>query len=436
LYGTTNGLPLTLQGSDDDGTIANSKVGTEGRTMNYDEIFADFVASVKAEGRYRVFANLERVAGQFPFARNHGPGSDRVVVWCSNDYLGQAQNPVVLKALAESALAMGAGSGGTRNISGTHCLHLALERELAQLHRKEAALLFTSGYVSNSATLSTLAKLLPGCVILSDAQNHASMIDGIRQSGREKRIFGHNDLVHLEELLWSIEPDRPKLIAFESVYSMSGDVAPIAAICDLAEKYRAMTYLDEVHAVGLYGARGGGISEREGLADRLTVIQGTLAKAFGCMGGYIAGSAALVDAVRSAAAGFIFTTSLPPAIVGAALASLRYVSNHNELRQRLKERAGHLKGLLRAAGIPIMPSATHIVPVLVGSPIRAKQISDLLLDERGIYVQPVNYPTVPRGTERLRLTPSPAHDDALMQALVSAMVEAWRRTDGDMARVA
>jgi len=404
--------------------------------MDYDQIFADFVGSVKAEGRYRVFANLERLAGAFPYARNHGPGPERVAVWCSNDYLGQAQNPVVLRALVEAALTMGAGSGGTRNISGTHYLHVALERELAQLHGKEAALLFTSGYISNSATLSTLARLLPGCVVFSDAENHASMIDGIRQSGCEKRIFGHNDLAHLEELLWSVAPYRPKLIAFESVYSMSGDIAPIAAICDLAEKYKAMTYLDEVHAVGLYGASGGGISERDGVADRVTVIEGTLAKAFGCMGGYIAGSSALIDAVRSAAAGFIFTTSLPPAIVAAALASLRFVREHDELRQQLQERAGHLKGLLRGAGFSVMSSVSHIVPVLVGSPVRTKQISDLLLRERGIYVQPINYPTVPKGSERLRLTPSPGHDDALMQALVAAMIDAWRKTAGDMAQVA
>jgi len=431
---TTDQLSLTSQQRDANGGIA--KHGPENDVMEYEQIFADFVGSVKAEGRYRVFANLERLAGEFPYARNHGPGPERVVVWCSNDYLGQAQNPVVLRALVEAALTMGAGSGGTRNISGTHCLHVALERELAQMHDKEAALLFTSGYVSNSATLSTLAKLLPRCVILSDAHNHASMIDGIRQSACEKRIFGHNDLVHLEELLWSIEPDRPKLIAFESVYSMDGDIAPIAAICDLAEKYKAMTYLDEVHAVGLYGPHGGGISERDGLASRVTVIEGTLAKAFGCMGGYIAGSSALVDAVRSAASGFIFTTSLPPAIAGAALASVRFVRDHDDLRQKLQERADRLKAMLKAAGFPVMSSTTHIVPVLVGSPIRAKQICDVLLRDHGIYVQPINYPTVPRGTERLRLTPSPAHDDALMQTLVSAMIDAWRKTAGDMARVA
>jgi 5-aminolevulinate synthase len=404
--------------------------------MNYERIFADVVSSVKAEGRYRVFANIERIAGDFPFARNHGAGPERVVVWCSNDYLGQGQNPVVLSALFEAASKMGAGSGGTRNISGTHCLHTALEHELADLHGKEAALLFTSGYVSNTATLSTLAKMLPRCVILSDAHNHASMIDGIRQSGCERRIFGHNDLAHLEELLWGIEPDRPKLIAFESVYSMDGDVAPIAPICDLADKYRAMTYLDEVHAVGLYGARGGGISEREGLADRVSVIEGTLAKAFGCMGGYIAGSAALVDAVRSAAPGFIFTTSLPPAIVGAALASVRFVREHHALRQQLQERADRLKILLKTAGLPVMPSSTHIVPVLVGCPVRAKQISDRLMRAYGIYVQPINYPTVPKGTERFRLTPSPVHDDALMQELVSAMLDAWSRTAEDLVKVA
>ena len=407
-----------------------------GSTMDYEQIFSDVVSSVKAEGRYRVFATLERIAGEFPFARNHGAGPKRVVIWCSNDYLGQGQNPVVLRALVEAANKMGAGSGGTRNISGTHCLHVALEQELAALHHKKDALLFTSGYVSNAATLSTLAKMLPGCVILSDAHNHASMIDGIRQSGCERRIFGHNDLSHLEELLWCIEPDRPKLIAFESVYSMDGDIAPIRAICDLADKYRAITYLDEVHAVGLYGARGGGISERDGLADRITVIEGTLAKAFGCVGGYIAGSSVLVDAVRSTAPGFIFTTSLPPATVAAALASVRFVKAHDELRQQIQERAERLKFLLKAAGLPVMSNSSHIVPVQVGCPVRAKHMSDLLLHEYGIYVQPINYPTVAKGTERLRLTPSPAHNDALMQELVSAMVDAWDRTASDMVKVA
>ena len=395
--------------------------------MNYQSVFESAVAEVKGEGRYRVFADLERIAGEFPMARNHGPGPDSVVVWCSNDYLGQGQNPEVIAALKYAADCMGAGSGGTRNISGTHHLHVLLEQELALLHGKEAALLFTSGYVSNAATLSTLTKLLPGCIIYSDQLNHASMIDGIRQSGCEKRIYRHNDMAHLRELLAADDPGRPKLIAFESVYSMDGDISPIAAICDLADEFGAMTYLDEVHAVGLYGRRGGGISERDGVAHRLTVIEGTLAKAFGCMGGYIAGSAALVDAVRSTAPGFIFTTSLAPAIVGAALASVRYVKAHDELRQAHQERAARLKTLLAAHDIPCMPSSTHIVPVLVGCPVRTKQATDILMQDFGIYVQPINYPTVPKGTERLRLTPSPLHDDALMDDLVAALVEIWNR---------
>jgi len=402
---------------------------------NYERIIAEALSSIKSEGRYRVFANLERLAGRFPFACNHGPGPDRVVIWCSNDYLGQAQNPQVIDALIDAARRMGTGSGGTRNISGTHCLHIELERELADLHHKEAALLFTSGYVSNAATLSTLARLVPNCVIFSDALNHASMIEGIRHSGCERQVFRHNDLSHLEECLRTTAPDRPKLIAFESVYSMDGDVAPIAAICDLAEEYGAMTYLDEVHAVGLYGAQGGGLSEREGQTHRLTIIEGTLAKAFGCMGGYIAASAVLVDAVRSFAPGFIFTTSLAPPIVAAALASVRYVRTHGELRDRHQARAWRLKGLLRSAGLPLMPSESHIVPVRVGCPVRAKDICDLLRVEHGIYVQPINYPTVPRGTERLRLTPSPAHDDALMDQLVSALVDAWHRTTPAQAKV-
>jgi 5-aminolevulinate synthase len=404
--------------------------------INYERIFGDAVTSVKDEGRYRIFANLERLAGEYPFARNYGTGPERVVVWCSNDYLGQGQSQVVLDALVDAARRMGAGSGGTRNISGTHHLHLELEHELADLHGKEAALLFTSGYVANSATLSTIGRLLPGCIILSDQLNHASMIDGIRQSGCERHIFKHNDMIHLEELLQWTPPDQPKLIAFESIYSMDGDIAPLEQICDLAERYGAMTYVDEVHAVGLYGAQGGGICERDGQSHRLTVIEGTLAKAFGCMGGYIAGSGRLVDAVRCCAPGFIFTTSLPPAIVGAALASVRYVRHHAELRHQHQSRARQLRELLAAAGLPVVPSETHIVPVHIGCPVRAKQICDLLLAEHGIYVQPINYPTVPRGTERLRLTPSPAHGDVLMHRLVSALLSVWSATGRELSRVA
>jgi 5-aminolevulinate synthase len=404
--------------------------------MNYEQIFAKAVNTVRDENRYRIFANLERIAGEFPYARNHGSGPKRVVVWCSNDYLGQGQNPVVLEALSKAALEMGAGSGGTRNISGTHHLHVILERELAQLHGKEAALLFTSGYTANSATLSLIGRLLPGCVIFSDAFNHASMIEGIRQSGCEKRIFRHNDVAHLEQLLRTADPKCPKMIAFESIYSMDGDIAPIAKICDLAEQYGAMTYLDEVHAVGLYGIRGGGVSERDGQAHRLTIIEGTLAKAFGCMGGYIAGSAALVDAVRSLAPGFIFTTSLPPAITAAALASVQYVKEHNELRQRHQERSDRLKTLLNEAGLPLMPSPSHIVPVVVGCPRRAKDMTDLLMLRHAIYIQPINYPTVSKGTERLRLTPSPLHTNALMDGLVSALAMVWDEAAASVVHVA
>ena len=390
--------------------------------MNYEQAFANAVIGIKSQGRYRVFADLERIAGDYPYARNYGPGPDRVVVWCSNDYLGQSENPVVLDALTDAARRMGAGSGGTRNISGTHHLHVELERELAGLHQKDAALLFTSGYISNSATLSAIGRLLPGCVIFSDELNHASMIDGISQSGCEKRIFRHNDLGHLEELLRDTDKDRPKLIAFESVYSMDGDIAPIADIRRLAKTYNALTYLDEVHAVGLYGHQGGGISERDGEARNIDIIEGTLAKAFGCMGGYIAGSASLIDAVRSVAAGFIFTTSLPPAIAGAALASVRYLRAHNELREKHQERAARLKTRLADAGLPVMPSPSHIVPVRVGCPYLARRMTDLLMTEHGIYIQPINYPTVPRGTERLRLTPGPKHTDQHMDHLLRALV--------------
>jgi 5-aminolevulinate synthase len=393
--------------------------------MNYESRFANVVENVRHEGRYRVFAHLERVAGRYPHAINHGPGPDEVVVWCSNDYLGQGCNPVVIEAGREALKRMGAGSGGTRNISGTNDLHVRLEKALAGLHGTEAALLFTSGYVSNSATLKTLGALFPGLVIFSDALNHASMIEGIRHSGAAKRIWRHNDLAHLEELLAAEDSQTPKLIAFESVYSMDGDVSPIHAICDLADKYSAMTYLDEVHAVGLYGARGGGISERDNAAHRLTIIEGTLAKAFGCMGGYIAASAACIDAIRCEAAGFIFTTSPPPAVTGAALASVEYLMSHPELRERQLDRATRLKRLLRAAGLPSMPSETHIVPVLVGDPVLAKAATDRLMQVHGIYIQPINYPTVPKGTERLRITPGPFHNDALMDELVVALTETW-----------
>jgi len=397
--------------------------------MDYESRFAASIAEVRSEGRYRVFANLERISGAFPRARLHrADGAVRdVVVWCSNDYLGIGQNEAVSDAFCAAARSMGVGAGGTRNIAGTSFLHRELEGELAALHGKEAALLFTSGYVSNSASIATLSRMLPGCVIFSDAMNHASMIEGVRHSGAERHIFRHNDLAHLEELLAATPADAPKLIVFESVYSMDGDIAPIAAICDLAERYGALTYLDEVHAVGLYGEHGGGISEREGLAHRLDVIEGTLAKAFGLMGGYVAGSRALIDALRCNAPGFIFTTSLPPALLAAAVTSVRHVRGNNDLRVRHQERAARLKSLLKAAGLPVMPSATHIVPVMVGDAARAKELTDILLNEHGIYVQPINYPTVPKGTERIRLTPSPLHDDGFMAELVEALGQAWQK---------
>jgi 5-aminolevulinate synthase len=393
--------------------------------MDYQAHFAQALAKLRDECRYRVFADLERHAGRFPRATWHSPhGACNVVIWCSNDYLGMGQHPKVVGAMVETATRMGTGAGGTRNIAGTNHPLVELERELADLHHKEAALVFTSGYISNETGISTLAKLIPNCVILSDALNHNSMIEGVRQSRCEKQIFRHNDMAHLETLLRSAG-DRPKLIVFESLYSMDGDVAPTRAICDLAACYGAMTYIDEVHAVGMYGPRGGGIAARDGTMERIDVIEGTLAKAFGCLGGYIAGSAQLIDAVRSYASGFIFTTALPPAVCAAATAAIRHLKVSDWERERHQNRAGRTKAVLTAAGLPIIENDTHIVPVFVGDPERCKQASDLLLERHGIYIQPINYPTVAKGTERLRITPSPYHDDTLIDELAEAIVDVW-----------
>jgi 5-aminolevulinate synthase len=399
--------------------------------VDYNQVFRSAIERLHEEGRYRVFIDILRNKGAYPnarcFAGHNGPKP--ITVWCSNDYLAMGQHPAVIAAMEEALHDVGAGSGGTRNIGGNTHYHIDLEAELADLHGKEAALLFTSGYVSNEATLATLGKLLPGCIIFSDELNHASMIAGIRQSGCEKRVWRHNDLQHLEELLAEADRQAPKLIAFESVYSMDGDIAPLHAICDLADKYGALTYLDEVHAVGMYGARGGGVSERDEAASRITLIEGTLGKAFGVMGGYIAADRNIVDCIRSYAPGFIFTTSLSPVLVAGALASVRHLKASCVERDGQQAAAARLKQLMADAGLPVMATESHIVPLMVGCPVKAKKISDILLAEYGVYVQPINYPTVPRGTERLRFTPGPAHDEAMMRELVGALVEIWDRLE-------
>jgi len=406
--------------------------------LNYDKIFDAAIERLHTEGRYRVFIDILRNKGMFPnarcFAGHNGPKP--ITVWCSNDYLAMGQHPKVIAAMEEALHDVGAGSGGTRNIGGNTHYHVDLEAELADLHGKQGALLFTSGYVSNDATLSTLAKVLPGCVIFSDELNHASMIAGIRNSGCEKKVWRHNDLAHLEELLAETDPELPKLVAFESVYSMDGDVAPIHAICDLADKYNALTYIDEVHAVGMYGPRGGGITDRDEAAHRITIIEGTLGKAFGVMGGYIAADAKIIDVIRSYAPGFIFTTSLSPVLVAGVLASVRHLKASSVEREGQQAAAATLKQLFADAGLPVMPSTTHIVPLMVGDPVKAKRISDILLAEYGVYVQPINFPTVPRGTERLRFTPGPAHSEEMMRDLTAALVEIWERMDMELREAA
>ncbi len=396
--------------------------------MDYDQYFAASLDRLREEQRYRVFADLERICGRYPYAVHHSPtGAREVVVWCSNDYLGMGQHPKVISALLETSLRLGVGAGGTRNIAGTNHPLVELEKELADLHRKESALVFSSGYVSNQASIATIARLLPRCLILSDELNHNSMIEGVRQSGCEKQIWRHNDADHLEQLLQKCEPDRPKLIVFETLYSMDGDIAPMHRICDLAARYGAITYADEVHAVGMYGARGAGIAEREGVMDRIDVMQGTLAKAFGCMGGYIAASSTIVDAIRSHAPGFIFTTALPPGLCAAVTSSVRHLKGSDVEREQQRRQVSLLKAALRDARLPVMPNNTHIVPLMVGDASKCKAASDILLNEFGIYIQPINYPTVARGTERLRITASPHHDDRLIYALSAALVAVWEK---------
>jgi 5-aminolevulinate synthase len=399
--------------------------------VDYNKVFDSAIDRLHEEGRYRVFIDIMRNKGAFPnarcFAGHNGPKP--ITVWCSNDYLAMGQHPKVVGAMEDALHNVGAGSGGTRNIGGNTHYHVELEAELADLHGKDGALLFTSGYVSNDTTLSTLGKVLPGCVIFSDELNHASMIAGIRNSGCEKKVFRHNDVEHLEQLLSETDPDLPKLIAFESVYSMDGDVAPIHAICDLADQYNALTYIDEVHAVGMYGPRGGGISERDDAAHRITIIEGTLGKAFGVMGGYIAADTRIIDVIRSYAPGFIFTTSLSPVLVAGVLASVRHLKESTAERDGQQAAAATLKAMLAEAGLPVMPSVTHIVPLMIGDPVKAKRVSDILLAEYGVYVQPINFPTVPRGTERLRFTPGPSHTEAMMRELTDALVEIFDRLE-------
>ena len=395
--------------------------------MDYRGIFEDAVDALRQEKRYRVFADIERIAGRFPRAlfRDQSDNAREITIWCSNDYLGMGQNDKVIAAMQEAAGRLGVGAGGTRNISGTNRPLVELERSLADLHRKEAALVFTSGFVSNEASISTIARLLPDCVIFSDQLNHASMIQGVRQSGMQKQIFRHNDVGHLRELLAALDRKRPKLIVFESVYSMDGDVAPVAAICDLAEEFGALTYIDEVHAVGLYGPRGGGIAEREGLMERIDIIEGTLAKGFGVMGGYVAANRAIIDAVRSYAPEFIFTTALPPALCAAARASIEHLKSSTAERAGQQRQAQLTKDMLLDAGLPVLRSETHIVPVIVGDARLCKAASDLLLERHHIYIQPINYPTVPKGTERLRITPTPLHTDEMIIELRHALVSVW-----------